>query len=297
MQTIIILVGFPTVGKTTYAERYKFPENNSSSSVIINSDQLNDQELKDSIKTALIQHKNIIIDGLHPSIASRSSLISFINKTRIYVCSIECHWLNSTWKQAKLFNKNKTNIKTYISFQKNFEEPSIKEGFNKVIAVPFEPFQALFFDLDDTIRYVDGGKHNFPTCIEEIKLFDDISKVLKIYFTLGYKLIGVTNQSCIAKSIVSEKKVQDCLIHTVKLLNVPIDDIFYCPHQESDKCICRKPGIQMALRAKNKHCISLHKSVMVGDNDTADRLFAATAGIGKFYKPEKFFHNSIKHPV
>ena len=53
---------------------------------------------------------------------------------------------------------------------------------------------------------------------------------------------------------------------TKTLLNeLIIDDIFYCIHDDSDLCTCRKPAPGLLVKASEKWNIDLRKSYMVGD--------------------------------
>ena len=91
----------------------------------------------------------------------------------------------------------------------------------------------------------------------------------------GFKLIGITNQSGIAKGIVNEEFVKE--INSVFIKQYGFDDFYYCPHNPDDHCPCRKPEPEMLLRARVKHRIDLKKSFVVGDKE-ADMLLAEAVG-------------------
>jgi histidinol-phosphate phosphatase family protein len=44
-----------------------------------------------------------------------------------------------------------------------------------------------------------------------------------------------------------------------------IDDVFYCTHDDSDGCNCRKPNPGLLIQAVEKWNIDLQNSYMVGD--------------------------------
>ena len=44
-----------------------------------------------------------------------------------------------------------------------------------------------------------------------------------------------------------------------------IDDVFYCTHDDSDLCNCRKPAPGLFIQAAEKWKIDLQKSYMIGD--------------------------------
>ena len=61
--------------------------------------------------------------------------------------------------------------------------------------------KAIFLDRDDTL-IEDPGYINDP---EQVKLLDGVPEALIQFKALGYKLIVVTNQSAVARGIVTEK--------------------------------------------------------------------------------------------
>ena len=86
----------------------------------------------------------------------------------------------------------------------------------------------------------------------------------------GYKLFIVSNQPWISKKIMMKEEVDqifDSLIKKLNDLGIKIEDYFYCPHQSSDNCDCRKPKPGMIIKAKEKYNIDLSKSFIIGDTD------------------------------
>ena len=94
----------------------------------------------------------------------------------------------------------------------------------------------------------------------------------------GFKLIGVTNQSGIARGIVNEQFVKDSNDYLQKELS--IDAFFYCPHHPDENCPCRKPEPMLLLRARNIHRIDLRKSYVIGDKESDVRLAKKTGATG-----------------
>jgi len=56
-----------------------------------------------------------------------------------------------------------------------------------------------------------------------------------------------------------------------------VDEIFVCPHDDSDKCCCRKPKPGMLLDAAKKYGIKLNNSFLIGDG-WRDMQAATNAG-------------------
>ena len=66
---------------------------------------------------------------------------------------------------------------------------------------------------------------------------------------------------------------------------VDFDEIFVCPHFESDMCECRKPKIGLLKDYLERNDIDFGKSLMFGDRDT-DESFAKNLGV-KFVRIKK----------
>jgi heptosyltransferase-2 len=129
---------------------------------------------------------------------------------------------------------------------------------------------AVFFDRDGTLN-IDGGYiNNF----ENFHVFGDIEQ-LRLLKEKGYLLIGVSNQSGIARGIVDETFVKAA--NKVFIDKYGFDDFYYCPHHPDERCECRKPEPEMLLRARAGHKIDMKKSYIVGDKE-ADMLLAKAVG-------------------
>lgn len=84
-----------------------------------------------------------------------------------------------------------------------------------------------------------------------------------------YLLFIVTHQPGIAKGIVSEKEVRRINRYVVKRLagrNIPIQEVYCCPHASEGDCLCLKPRPYFLHLAAQKYGIDLHRSFIVGDH-------------------------------
>ncbi|HMK48462.1 MAG TPA: lipopolysaccharide heptosyltransferase II [Thermodesulfovibrionales bacterium] len=129
---------------------------------------------------------------------------------------------------------------------------------------------AVFFDRDGTLNK-DTGYINRPS---DFHVFEDIGQ-LRLLKEAGLMLIGVSNQSGIARGIVDENFVRQT--NKIFIDKYGFDDFFYCPHHPDEHCPCRKPEPEMLLRARAIHRIDLKKSYIVGDKE-ADMLLARAVG-------------------
>ena len=129
---------------------------------------------------------------------------------------------------------------------------------------------AVFFDRDGTLNQDTGyiNRH------EDFHIFEDIEQ-LTLLKKSGFKLIGISNQSGIARGVVQESFVQE--MNSLFIDKHGFDAFYYCPHHPDEHCPCRKPEPEMLLRARTEHGIDLRKSYVVGDKD-ADMLLAKAVG-------------------
>lgn len=130
--------------------------------------------------------------------------------------------------------------------------------------------KAVFFDRDGTLC-VDV---NYLNCWDDFKPFKDLTEIKRLK-DLGYLIIGVTNQSGIARGIIDEGFVRE--VNRLFCTHYHFDDFFYCPHHPEDGCYCRKPSPGLLLDARLKYNIDLKNSYLVGDRPS-DILTAQAVG-------------------
>jgi heptosyltransferase-2 len=131
---------------------------------------------------------------------------------------------------------------------------------------------AAFLDRDGTI-IEDVGYLGDPDGIRFLPGAHDALRALR---AAGYRLIVVTNQSGVARGMISEADVQRVNERLQALLadaGVPVDAIYYCPHHPNAglpeyrrECPCRKPGSGMVERACQDFSLALERSVVIGDH-------------------------------
>jgi D-glycero-D-manno-heptose 1,7-bisphosphate phosphatase len=131
--------------------------------------------------------------------------------------------------------------------------------------------KALFIDRDDTIN-VD---REFISSPDEIDLIPGAAEAMARARRAGYLLILVTNQSGVARGLLTEEmleRVHDELQRQLSACGAALDGLYYCPHLEGApvaeydvRCDCRKPLPGLVLRAAKEHSVDLARSWMIGD--------------------------------
>jgi D-glycero-D-manno-heptose 1,7-bisphosphate phosphatase len=125
--------------------------------------------------------------------------------------------------------------------------------------------RAVFLDRDGVINQaiVREGKPYPPASLDELIIVPEAPASLQSLKQAGFLLIVVTNQPDISRGKQALAAVE--AIHQVLREALPLDDVFLCPHDDSDRCECRKPLPGLLLRSAEKHRIDLSRSFMVGD--------------------------------
>ncbi|HUW17948.1 MAG TPA: HAD-IIIA family hydrolase [Sedimentisphaerales bacterium] len=156
--------------------------------------------------------------------------------------------------------------------------------------------KAIFLDRDDTL-IEDPGYINHP---DQVKLLDGVAEALIELKTLGYMLIVATNQSAVARGIVTEKvlgEIHDRLKELLAEKGAYLDQIYYCPYhpdgavakyrKESD---WRKPNPGMLLAAAGEMDIDLGQSWLIGngsrDIDAGLRAGCKTILVSRTSQPQ-----------
>nr|WP_225753796.1 HAD family hydrolase [Actinotalea sp. Marseille-Q4924] len=134
------------------------------------------------------------------------------------------------------------------------------------------PVAAVLFDRDGTLVH-DVPYNGDP---DQVRVVDGAREVLDALRTRGVRVGVVTNQSGIARGIVTAEQVAAVNARIEAELG-PFDTWQQCPHGPEDACACRKPGPVMVLRAAAELGLLPAQCAVVGDIG-ADMGAAASAG-------------------
>jgi D-glycero-D-manno-heptose 1,7-bisphosphate phosphatase len=125
--------------------------------------------------------------------------------------------------------------------------------------------KAIFLDRDGVLNaaIVKNNKPYPPASLEELTIPADVFGALTRLKSLGFLLIGATNQPDVARGI-TKKSVVDA-INAELIKKLPLHEIRVCFHDDVDHCNCRKPAPGLLLDAAKEYFINLEKSFMIGD--------------------------------
>lgn len=307
---IVLVMGYNAAGKTTYVQEYIGQGFHR-----VNRDELGGK-LSDLPKIVEDLYKsgtkNFVLDNTYMDIESRKGIIECAKKLKL---PIKCVWLNTSFEDAQ-FNAvqrmirkvgrllDPTEFKTnkdpnlfppvaLFNYKKKFQKPTMAEGFDSVEVVEFvrkkDPKyknKALILDYDDTLR-TSLGEYGYPTKVSEVKVLPGRKEKLDEYVKKGYRLLGASNQSGIAKGTITAQDAVDCFEETNRQLGHSIE-YFFCRHSIPPVvCYCRKPHVGIFVHFIEKYKLDTDQCIFVGDQ-TSDRTAAERCKI-KYYHPDEFF--------
>ncbi len=130
--------------------------------------------------------------------------------------------------------------------------------------------RAIFLDRDGVInRKAPEGEYirNWS----EVELVPGVVESLAVLSKAGFKLIVVTNQRGVALGKVQLHDLLDIharLADTLGRQGIPIAAFYFCAHEKSAHCDCRKPEPGLLFRAAREHSLELGQCWMIGDSPT-----------------------------
>jgi histidinol-phosphate phosphatase family protein len=125
---------------------------------------------------------------------------------------------------------------------------------------------AVFADRDGTLM-VDVGYVRRP---EDVELIPGVAGAVRRLNDAGMPIVVVTNQSGIARGLLTEADYEAVQRRFVELLareGAQLSATYMCPHhpEVDGPCDCRKPGARLYRRAAAELSLDLARSFYVGD--------------------------------
>lgn len=126
----------------------------------------------------------------------------------------------------------------------------------------------IFLDRDGVIirKTVEG---EYISDWSEVEFLPGALEAIAEFCHYGFKVIVVTNQRGVATGKIKLTDLQELhfrLKETARTHGAEISEIYYCPHDISEECPCRKPKPGMLLRAAEAHRLRFSECWMIGDS-------------------------------
>ena len=126
--------------------------------------------------------------------------------------------------------------------------------------------RAVFLDRDgvlaEAIVRADGFSYA-PTRVEDFVLVTAAGVQVQRLRDAGFLTIVFTNQPELANGELRHADLET--MHRQLAAAVPLDDIYVCPHNKTERCRCHKPETAMLDDAAARWGIDLATSYVIGD--------------------------------
>ena len=137
--------------------------------------------------------------------------------------------------------------------------------------------QGVFIERDGILNLVRVERQCqvTPLTLEEFHVNKALVPLLEKLKSGRLLLIATTNQPGLSRGYQSRRELDR--MHEVLRRTLPLDDILVCPHDETDRCPCRKPKPGLLVEAAFKWHLDLDRSFVISDK-WQDAEAARTAG-------------------
>jgi D-glycero-D-manno-heptose 1,7-bisphosphate phosphatase len=124
---------------------------------------------------------------------------------------------------------------------------------------------AVFFERDGILNLarVEKNHQTTPLTLDEFQPNPEALDPLRRLKAAGFVLLATTNQPGLSRGYQSRRELD--LMHALLRRQLPVDDILTCPHDETDRCPCRRPKPGLLIEASFKWQLDLDRSFVVSD--------------------------------
>lgn len=157
--------------------------------------------------------------------------------------------------------------------------------------------RAVFLDRDGVLNapvVIDGHPHP-PATVEGVTMLPGAADACARLSAQGWLLVVITNQPDIARGTTTRADVD--AINARVTAGLDVAEVVVCPHDDADRCGCRKPAPGMILAAAERWGIDPTRSITVGDRwrdvEAGRRAGTATVFVDHGYderRPERPDH-------
>jgi D-glycero-D-manno-heptose 1,7-bisphosphate phosphatase len=126
--------------------------------------------------------------------------------------------------------------------------------------------RAAFLDRDGVIN-ARPPEHDYVRDADALVLLPGVAAAVRRLREGGFTPVVVSNQRGVALGLVSVATLR-AIEEQIEAAGVSIERFYYCPHDVSDDCVCRKPRPGLLLQAAADLDVDLRRSVMVGDAES-----------------------------
>ena len=127
----------------------------------------------------------------------------------------------------------------------------------------------VFLDRDGVINQF-PGKGMYVTDLSRFTFVPGSVQAIRMLKEAGFELFVVSNQGCVSRGLISKEGLDVLTTHMNDELGKhggKLDGVFYCPHQTSDACDCKKPKTTLFKKAVEGRDVEWKETFYVGDSE------------------------------
>ncbi|MBI4432042.1 MAG: HAD-IIIA family hydrolase [Candidatus Omnitrophica bacterium] len=137
----------------------------------------------------------------------------------------------------------------------------------------------VFLDRDGVINRFPGFGR-YVTKKKDLRLLPRSAEAIASLNRAGFEIYVISNQGSVSRGLITEKKLAGLTQRMLTALGrkgARINGVFYCIHQTSDNCDCKKPKIALFKKALAGKKVNFRSTFFVGDS-REDLMAGKTAG-------------------
>jgi D-glycero-D-manno-heptose 1,7-bisphosphate phosphatase len=135
---------------------------------------------------------------------------------------------------------------------------------------------AVFLERDGVLNKLHReSRVGTPLTLDQFVVLEEALEPLCALKDTGFLLLATTNQPGLSRGYQSRRELD--LMHGILRQRFPLDDILVCPHDEMDRCPCRKPRPGLLKEAAFTWHLDLDRCFVISDK-WQDAEAASNAG-------------------
>ena len=126
----------------------------------------------------------------------------------------------------------------------------------------------VFVDRDGVINRF-PGQGFYVTSLDAFEMLPGSAKAIALLNREGFEVVVISNQGCVSRGFLSEEglaQITDKMVTAVRKEGGALSGIFYCKHQTSDNCGCKKPKTGLFEQAMRTRSDNLASVFFIGDS-------------------------------
>jgi D-glycero-D-manno-heptose 1,7-bisphosphate phosphatase len=128
--------------------------------------------------------------------------------------------------------------------------------------------RVVFLDRDGVIN---ANRDEYVLDVSEFEFLPNAIEALRLLKVHGYDIHVISNQSCVARGLLSMEKLDEItehMLNEIRERGADIDSVNYCPHHPDENCRCRKPNTGMLEDIARGNGYSFENIWFIGDRST-----------------------------